>query len=209
MARPETAQDVVELIRRGRLVAEPQLERLLPELPLAGGAEAVLAVFVEVGLLTHYQSDELAAGRWRGLWLGGYRVLDRLGKGGMSHVFLAEHAVLGKRVAVKVLSAGLRADSSARERFVREALCRGRRRFHQHRPRLRCGHGPRPAVPRHGVCGRGEPPGRRRARTARSAARRPRWSASRSRAVSRPPPPPGSFIAISSPPTSSSIATGA
>jgi serine/threonine-protein kinase len=39
----------------------------------------------------------------------------------MSHVFLAEHAVLGKRVAVKVLSAGLRADTSARQRFVREA----------------------------------------------------------------------------------------
>ena len=48
-------------------------------------------------------------------------MLDRLGKGGMSHVFLAEHAVLGKRVAVKVLSAGLRADPSARQRFVREA----------------------------------------------------------------------------------------
>ena len=69
----------------------------------------------------HYQADELSAGRWRGLWLGGYRVLDRLGKGGMSHVFLAEHSVLGKRVAVKVLSAGLRADTSARQRFVREA----------------------------------------------------------------------------------------
>ena len=76
---------------------------------------------MEHGDLTIYQADELAAGRWRGLWLGGYRVLDRLGKGGMGHVFLAEHAVLGKRVAVKVLSAGLRADPAARQRFVREA----------------------------------------------------------------------------------------
>jgi serine/threonine protein kinase len=121
MGRPETAQDVVELIRRGRLVAEARLEELLPKLPLGRGAETILGLFVESGLLTVYQSEELAAGRWRGLWLGGYRVLDRLGKGGMSHVFLAEHAVLGKRVAVKVLSAGLRADSAARERFVREA----------------------------------------------------------------------------------------
>jgi serine/threonine-protein kinase len=121
MARPETAQDVIELIRRARLVGAPQLERVLASAPVGCGPERVLALLVENGHLTLYQADELSAGRWRGLWLGGYRVLDRLGKGGMSHVFLAEHAVLGKRVAVKVLSAGLRADSSARQRFVREA----------------------------------------------------------------------------------------
>ena len=121
MARPETAQDVVELIRRARLIAAPQLDCVLQQAPHGSGPERLLALLVEHGDLTIYQADELAAGRWRGLWLGGYRVLDRLGKGGMSHVFLAEHAVLGKRVAVKVLSAGLRADSSARQRFVREA----------------------------------------------------------------------------------------
>jgi serine/threonine-protein kinase len=121
MARPETAQDVAELIRRARLIAAPQLDCALQQAPAGSGPERLLAFLVERGDLTIYQADELAAGRWRGLWLGGYRVLDRLGKGGMSHVFLAEHSVLGKRVAVKVLSAGLRADSSARQRFVREA----------------------------------------------------------------------------------------
>ncbi len=121
MARPVTAQDVVDLIRRARLVDVPRLERILAQSPPGAGPERLLALLVENGHLTLYQADELSAGRWRGLWLGGYRVLDRLGKGGMSHVFLAEHAVLGKRVAVKVLSAGLRADSSARQRFVREA----------------------------------------------------------------------------------------
>jgi serine/threonine-protein kinase len=121
MARPETAQDVVEQIRRARLVAAPLLDRALAQSSPRSGPERVLSHLVENGYLTTYQADELAAGRWRGLWLGGYRVLDRLGQGGMSHVFLAEHAVLGKRVAVKVLSAGLRADTSARQRFVREA----------------------------------------------------------------------------------------
>jgi eukaryotic-like serine/threonine-protein kinase len=121
MARPETARDVVELIRRARLVAAPLLDHALAQSPPKSGPERVLSHLVENGHLTTYQAVELAAGRWRGLWLGGYRVLDRLGQGGMSHVFLAEHAVLGKRVAVKVLSAGLRADTSARQRFVREA----------------------------------------------------------------------------------------
>lgn len=121
MARPETSQDVVELIRRGGLIPEPHLELILPQIHPGSGPEGALALLVSTGLLTRYQADELAAGRWRGLWLGGYRILDRLGKGGMSHVFLAEHAVLAKRVAVKVLSAGLRSDPSARQRFVREA----------------------------------------------------------------------------------------
>ena len=62
----------------------------------------------------------LVMGRGSGLWLGSYRILDRLGKGGMSQVYLAEHSVLRKRVAVKVLSACLRADQVARRRFVRE-----------------------------------------------------------------------------------------
>ncbi len=39
----------------------------------------------------------------------------------MSQVFLAEHGVISKRMAVKVLSADLRADPIARKRFVREA----------------------------------------------------------------------------------------
>lgn len=121
MARPETAQDVVELIQRGRLMAESQLERVLAHVSHVRDPQRLLAQLVEQGHLTRYQAEEVAAGRWRGLWLGGYRVLDRLGKGGMSHVYLAEHAVLGKRVAVKVLSAGLRSDDSARQRFVREA----------------------------------------------------------------------------------------
>src|SRR5205807_2473268 len=73
------------------------------------------------GLLTTYQANELAAGRWAGLRVGGYLVLDRLGRGGMGQVYLAEHALLGKRVAVKVLSRALRNDPDARDRFAREA----------------------------------------------------------------------------------------
>jgi len=38
-----------------------------------------------------------------GLVLGNYRVLDRLGSGGMGVVYLAEHCLLKRRVAVKVL----------------------------------------------------------------------------------------------------------
>jgi tetratricopeptide (TPR) repeat protein len=54
--------------------------------------------------------------------LGRYRVLDKLGEGGMGEVFLARDTTLERDVAIKVLPAALSADPVARERFRREAL---------------------------------------------------------------------------------------
>ena len=56
-----------------------------------------------------------------GTTLGHYRILDRLGKGGMGEVFLAEDTKLGRRVALKVLADELASDSDWRQRFEREA----------------------------------------------------------------------------------------
>ncbi len=50
-----------------------------------------------------------------------YRVLRRLGGGGMASVYLAEHALLGRQLVLKVLHAHLAKDSEMLERFRREA----------------------------------------------------------------------------------------
>ncbi|MBY0513279.1 MAG: protein kinase, partial [Gemmataceae bacterium] len=125
MTRPDTVPDVLALVRRSRLVEDARLDgfrQLMASAHMTGlPAAGVLSLMVERGLLTRYQAGELAAGRWYGFWIGGYRVLDRLGRGGMGTVFLAEHVLLGKRVAVKVLAGRLQADSGARGRFLREA----------------------------------------------------------------------------------------
>jgi eukaryotic-like serine/threonine-protein kinase len=50
-----------------------------------------------------------------------YRVMRRLGGGGMADVYYAEQALLGRRVVIKVLHAHLGKDPEIAERFRREA----------------------------------------------------------------------------------------
>ena len=64
--------------------------------------QAVSENLVSQGLLTPFQAHEMLAGRRR-FRLGQYTVLDEIGKGGMGQVFRAEHAMMGREVAVKVL----------------------------------------------------------------------------------------------------------
>ncbi|MDB5310603.1 MAG: pkn0 [Gemmataceae bacterium] len=128
------------MVRHSRVVDDARLDMFVDQLRDAGttaprsdgatgpGVEqgcrltpvGVLNLMVTQGLLTRYQATELAAGRSQ-LWVGGYLILDLLGRGGMGQVFLAEHALLRKRVAIKILSHGAQPDEMARARFHREA----------------------------------------------------------------------------------------
>jgi predicted Ser/Thr protein kinase len=57
----------------------------------------------------------------KGAMLGPYRVLEPIGKGGMGAVYRAEHEMLGRTVALKILPRALAGDPEFVERFKREA----------------------------------------------------------------------------------------
>src|SRR5205085_12626789 len=78
------------------------------------------SILVRHGLLTPYQAARVEAGTLFGLILGNYRILDRIGAGGMGVVFKAEHIDLRRLVAVKVVPMAADQDPRLLPRFFAE-----------------------------------------------------------------------------------------
>jgi eukaryotic-like serine/threonine-protein kinase len=121
------AKEFLDFVRRSRLVEEDQLQRFLDEFAEAQGGrlpnsgETLAAGMVEKKLLTQWQADKLLAGKHKGFMLGKYKLLEHLGKGGMSQVYLAEHTLMRRKVAIKVLPKNRVEDATYLERFRIEA----------------------------------------------------------------------------------------
>ena len=75
---------------------------------------------VREGVLTAYQAAALLQGKSRGLVIGQYLVLDKLGVGGMGVVFRGRHRPSGRVVALKILPPSFGRDAEAVRRFRRE-----------------------------------------------------------------------------------------
>lgn len=124
MSAPVTAEDLVELIRKSGVIDENLLSDYLRRsggrgLPAA--ARDCAAEMVREAVITAFQAEQYLQGKYRGFTIGNYKLLERVGIGGMGQVFLCEHLHLKKRVAVKVLPPHKANQPSALGRFYREA----------------------------------------------------------------------------------------
>ncbi|MFN4260842.1 MAG: protein kinase domain-containing protein [Gemmataceae bacterium] len=90
------------------------------EIQACDSSEALLARLVAENLLTEFQALRIKTGTLFGMVLGNYRVLDRLGSGGMGVVYKGEHILMRRPVAIKVLPEYLRGESLVTARFATE-----------------------------------------------------------------------------------------
>lgn len=120
MTAPATVPAFLALVRKSGLLSEEALARLndedLPSEPFPCAQH-----LIRMKLLTSFQARHLITGLYRGLVLGPYHLLRALGKGGMGVVYLAEHAELHRKVALKVLTVDKENPQLSLERFQREA----------------------------------------------------------------------------------------
>src|SRR5215831_4962836 len=108
------------------LIDAAELERYT-----ADSAEGVLGLsraLVKAGKLTSYQAAAVYQRKSRGLFIGNYLILDKLGRGGMGMVFKARHRTLGRVGALKILPPSFTRDRGAVMRFRREFEAAGRLR---------------------------------------------------------------------------------
>jgi len=117
----------VSLLERSKLLEPERLNQVVEDwkrqatLAELDDAQPLADHLVHTGLITHWQSHKLLDGRHRGFYLGKYKLLDHLGSGGMSNVYLAQHVLMQRQVAIKVLPHNRVSDSSYLAQFHVEA----------------------------------------------------------------------------------------
>ncbi len=126
MPSPSLIPELIELVRKSQLVEPARLDAYLTVNPGPYESPAELCQKLRAdGLITQFHSDQLLKGKYRGFFLGKYKVLDRIGLGGMGQVFLAEHTTMRRRAAIKILPPERVENHYSRERFLREARAAG------------------------------------------------------------------------------------
>jgi WD40 repeat protein/serine/threonine protein kinase len=126
MPAPTTIEEFLELGQKSGLLDEegigPYLEQKRAAASLPNAPKPFAKLLVRDGLLTSFQAEQLLLGKWRGFNIAGkYKLLGYLGAGGMARVFLCEHMIMRRRVAIKVLPSSQVNDPGCLERFHREA----------------------------------------------------------------------------------------
>ncbi len=122
MAAPTTVDEFLDLLRKSALIEPAKLDAFLTIHPDGFASPQALAQsLLSEGELTPFHTQQLLRGKHKGFFLGRYKIIDRIGLGGMGQVFLAEHATMKRRAALKVLPPDRAENEYSRERFLREA----------------------------------------------------------------------------------------
>jgi serine/threonine protein kinase len=129
MSMPSSVEEIIQLIRKSGMIDEQKLSSYLQRREFTRGLPTDAREFademVSDGIITYFQAEQFLLGKWRGFTIGKYKLLERVGVGGMGQVFLCEHMFMRRRVAIKVLPPAKAEQPAALGRFYREARAAG------------------------------------------------------------------------------------
>jgi serine/threonine protein kinase len=125
MPAPSKGTELLDLVRKSGLLESQRIDGYVTSLEKEGPVEPdpgrLASRLVRDGLITIFQARQMLRGRYRGFFLGKYKVLEPIGSGGMADVYLCEHTAMKHKVAVKILPIEKLKDPSLLGRFKREA----------------------------------------------------------------------------------------
>ena len=120
---PVVLEQFVQSLEASGLMSADEIQEFLESLPSSekptSGGDLAKSLFRK-GKLTKFQAEAVYRGKGKGLVLGEYVVVDRIGAGGMGEVYQAEHRRMKRRVAIKMLPSELTKTPNAVQRFERE-----------------------------------------------------------------------------------------
>ena len=121
-------QLIERLTRSGLLTAEEvaAFEASLPPEKRPQTAQDLARELILADRLTRFQAEAVYRGHLKGLVMGNYVVLDRIGAGGMGEVLKAHHRRMDRIVALKVLPQKAMQSEGAVKRFYREVKAAAR-----------------------------------------------------------------------------------
>jgi serine/threonine protein kinase len=120
---PHSVAQFLESLSQSGLLSASDLSSYSDGLPpenRPSDAQELAKKLVRDGKLTKYQASLIYEGKQRSLVFDEYTILDKLGAGGMGVVFKAQHRLMKRMVAIKVLPAAMMKNQAAIDRFYRE-----------------------------------------------------------------------------------------
>lgn len=125
MPAPTTVPELIDLVQKSGVTESPRLTNYVQQLTeqnaLPVEPNKFAGLLIRDGILTYFQAEQILQGKWKRFTIGKYKVLERLGSGGMGQVYLCEHKLMRRKVAVKVLPSAKAEKEQSLERFHREA----------------------------------------------------------------------------------------
>ena len=101
-----TTRKFLDILRRSKLIDDAPLKKALRLCvdenggALPNDAKQLADFLIAQNVITKWQSEKLLDKKYKGFFLGKYKLLKHLGAGGMSSVYLAEHILIDRKSVV-------------------------------------------------------------------------------------------------------------